>query len=268
MKQKHFFIHYLPVYGCFSTGLIYVGIGVIAILSFMKIKEGGADESSMLAYLNGFVAGKILIWIILLGTVSYIIWRLYEAITDPYEYGSDFKGKIKRTGIAMSSLADALIAFTAMQVLAGTTGVQENGQPEEERRMVANILRESWGVWMVVGIGVVVGITAMVQLFYGVTRGFKERLDIDRFSSTTKSVTHLLGWTGYVARAIILGIIGFFFIKAGLLKDARHVVNTDKAFDFIGDHVGHIWFIVVAIGTVGYGIFMFMLGVSYDVDED
>ena len=268
MKGRGFFIHYLPVYGCISTGLIYVGIGVIAILSFLKIKDGGADESSMLAYLNDFVAGKVLIWIILLGTVCYIIWRIYEAIADPYEYGRNPQGKAVRTGIAMSSLADALIAITAIQVLAGTADIQQNGQPVAERQMVANMLNESWGAWAIVALGVVVGATALVQLMYGIRRGYRERLDIDHFSTATRRVTHLLGLVGYTARAVILGIIGFFLIKAGIAHDARYVVNTDKAFDFIGDHVGHVWFIVVAIGTIGYGVFMFMLGVSYDIDED
>lgn len=71
-KKKKIFIHYLPVYGCLATGVIYISIGVIAILSFLKIREGGADESSMLAVLNDFIVGKILVWIILLGTISYI----------------------------------------------------------------------------------------------------------------------------------------------------------------------------------------------------
>lgn len=72
---------------------------------------------------------------------------------------------------------------------------------------------------------------------------------------------------GYTARAIILGIIGFFFIKSGLTDNARYIVNTDKAFDFIGDHVGHVYFIGVAIGTICYGLFMFALGVAYDTNS-
>ena len=46
MKQtnkKKTLIHYLPVYGCIATGIIYAGIGIIAILSFLKIRHGGAD---------------------------------------------------------------------------------------------------------------------------------------------------------------------------------------------------------------------------------
>ncbi|MDQ3394344.1 MAG: DUF1206 domain-containing protein [Bacteroidota bacterium] len=261
-------IHYLPVYGCIATGIIYFAVGVIAILSFLRIKHGGADESSLMEYLNDFLVGNILVWVILLGTVSYIMWRIYESIKDPYNYGKSAMGLAKRGGIALSSIADVLIAFTAIQVKLGTGNIQEDGEPEEQRQLVAGLMQDDWGIWVVIAIGVIICFTAAVQFFYGITRGYKERLDINNFSSTLKSIIHILAWVGYLARGFILGIIGFFFIKAGVVENANHIVNTDKAFDFIGDNVGHLFFILVAIGTICYGLFMFALGAAYDADND
>ncbi|HEV7349089.1 DUF1206 domain-containing protein [Telluribacter sp.] len=266
--KKRAIVHYLPVFGCASTGIIYLAIGVIAILSFLKLKDGGADESSLLVFLDSYFLGKILNLVILLGTICYILWRIYETIKDPYGYGKDARGLARRAGIALSTIADALIAYTAIEVLLGIGNIPENGEPEEQRQMVRSLLEENWGDWFIISLGVIVCTTALVQFFYGVTRGYKERLDIAQFSSGTKKLIHLLAWIGYLARGIILGIIGFFFLKAGLLDDARFVVNTDKAFDFIGDHVGHVYFILVALGTICYGLFMFSLGVSYDIDAD
>ena len=262
------FVRYLPIYGCIATGLIYIGIGVVAILSFLKLKDGGADESSLLAYLNEYTLGKVFVWIILLGTTSYIVWRIYEAYEDPYEYGSDKSGIAKRLGIGMSTVADALIAYSAVRILVGTSNVQLDGQPEEERELIGNLLDHTWGQFLVVVLGSIICITALIQLFYGVTRGYKERLDLRRFNDVTKSLIHILGWAGYTARGVILFVIGFFFIKAGIKDSAEHVVNTDKAFDFIGDHAGHLPFIVLAAGTICYGLFMFSLGVTYDTDKD
>jgi hypothetical protein len=268
MKKTRAFIHYLPIYGCIATGMIYSAIGVIAILSFLRIRDGGADESSMIAVLNNSVIGWVFIWIILLGTLSYIIWRLYEAFTDPYGYGKDLKGKAKRIGIALSTLADVLIVYAAIRVLIGTHNIQVNGEPEEEREMINRILHYRWGNGLVTGIGVAVSLTAIVQFLYGVTRGYRERVNIDHFHPIIKNTIHILAWCGYFARGIILGITGFFFLKAGLLENARYVVNTDKAFDFIGDHIGHVYFILIAVGTICYGLFMFTLGLTYDTDKD
>jgi hypothetical protein len=238
------------------------------MLSFLKLRDGGADESSMLAVLNDFIIGKIFIGVILLGTLSYIAWRIYETIADPYGYGKGMKGVAKRLGIALSTIADALVAYAAVRVLIGAGNIQVNGEPVEEREMVQGMLQSEWGRWLVVGIGFIVAITAIVQFLYGVTRGYKERIDVDHYSSAIRSIIHVLAWIGYFARGVILGITGFFFIKAGVLEDAYHVVNTDKAFDFIGDEVGHVYFILIAIGTICYGLFMCAMGVTYDADKD
>src|SRR5688572_16122747 len=117
IENKRSFVNYLPIYGCFSTGIMYVAIGVIAILSFLKIKHGGADESSLVAFLNHFVIGKVVIWIILLGTISYIVWRIYESIKDPYDYGKEAKGIAMRIGIALSTIPDAFITYSAILIL-------------------------------------------------------------------------------------------------------------------------------------------------------
>ncbi len=268
-KKKKIFINYLPMYGSFSTGIIYTGVGVIAILSFMQIKQGGADEGSLLAFLNSFLVGTIFVWIILVGTLSFIIWRIFEAFRDPYNYGNDKFGIARRMGIGLSSIADMLIAYSAIMVLMGISGLQEGGEPEEEQEMVGSMLQEGWwGEWAIIGMGIIIGITALVQFYYGITEGYKERLDIAHFNSKTKSLIHFLAWVGYLARGIIIGIIGFFFIKAGFLEDPEHVVNTDKAFDFIGDHVGGLPFILVAVGTICYGVFMFFMGISYDTENE
>ncbi|HZB14697.1 MAG TPA: DUF1206 domain-containing protein, partial [Chryseolinea sp.] len=267
-KNKKSIIHYFPIYGCISTGLIYTTVGVIALLSFFKVRSGGADESSMLALISDYVVGKIFIWVILTGTVCYISWRFYEAITDPYEYGRQMSGIVKRISICLSTVADVMIAYTAVRVLLGAGQIMLDGRPKEEQETIASLLQQSWGNEIVVFIGLVIIIAAITQLLYGVTKGYQERINIDRFSLTVRRVTHALAWAGYIARGIILGIIGFFLAKAGISESAEEVVNTDKAFDFIGDHVGHLYFILVALGTICYGIFMFILGVAYDTDKD
>jgi hypothetical protein len=266
-KKKRTIIHYLPVYGCMATGIIYAAIGVIAILSFLKVRHGGADEGSMMAILNDYVIGKIFIWVILLGTVCYIIWRFYETIKDPYGYGKDMKGLAKRTGIALSTIADILIVYAAIRVLLGASNLQPDGQPIEERQMVNDLLQQG-SSWLVICLGLGYLITAIIQFFYGITRGYKERVNIKQLSGPFRNTIHVLAWAGYFARGIILGIIGFFLVKAGIVKDATHVVNTDKAFDFIGDHIGHVYFILVAAATICYGLFMFVQGIKYDTDRD
>lgn len=222
----------------------------------------------MLAILNDAILGKILLWIIMLGAACYMVWRVYEAITDPYGYGKDLIGLSKRSGIALSTIADLLIVYAAIRILLGVGGIQQSGEPQEEREFVSKMLTEGWGACAVTSIGIVVMIAAVVQFVYGVSGGYKERLDIGHYRKAGKAIIHFLAWTGYCSRGIIVGIIGFFFIKAAIMGASKHVVNTDKAFDFIGDELGHGFYILVAAGTVCYGIFMIINGIAYDQDKD
>jgi hypothetical protein len=189
-------------------------------------------------------------------------------VTDPYGYGKDFGGLGKRSGIALSTVADLLIVYAAVKVLLGIGDIQQSGEPHEERAFVSKLLTESWGVLALTAMGVVVLLTAVVQLVYGLTRGYNERLDIDHYSKGGKAIIHFLAWVGFCSRSIIVGITGFFLLKATFTRKSEYVVNTDKAFDFIGDEVGHVYFILVALGTVCYGVFMIIHGIAYDQDKD
>jgi len=262
MARKKDWIHYFPELGCMATGILYGGIGIIALLSFFKIRDGGADEGSILLVLSNFIIGKIVVIAVLAGTTCYCVWRVYEAFADPYHYGGSIKGISRRFGIALSTAADVLVVYSGIRVLSGTSHIQSNGQPIEERAMTQGFIEAGDG-WVVIALGLIVLITASVQLVYGFSRGYRERLDATDFNPMVQQIIHALALYGYTARGIILAITGFFFLQAGLLHEAERVVNTDKAFDFIGDKIGHAFFILVAIGTIAYGLFMLALGFTY-----
>ncbi|HZF66095.1 MAG TPA: DUF1206 domain-containing protein [Chitinophagaceae bacterium] len=267
-RKRTIFLKALTLVGCFSTGIIYAAIGSIAILSFLKLKEGGADESSFFVLLDGFTAGRMLNWIIILGAVCFIIWRFYEAVKDPYQVGSGAKGILLRLGTGLSSFADAFIVLSVFQALFNQQKAPATGEPIQQRAKIEELLEMDWGKTIVLVVGAVVMLTALVLVFYGLSKRFTEALDSTKFSKWQQYILHAIAYAGYLSRGIILGIIGFFLFKAALEKDSSNVVNTDKAFDFIGDQVGHIFYIAVAAGTICYGVYMFVLGLNYDINSD
>ena len=133
--------------------------------------------------------------------------------------------------------------------------------------MVAGWLENDWGPGVISAIGIIIMVTALVLVFYGFSKRFIEAINVKGFTKVQKNLLHGLAYAGYLSRGIILGIIGFSFLRAAIKHNSNSVVNTDKAFDFIGDHVGHIFFILVAAGTICYGLYMFVLGLHYDIDE-
>jgi hypothetical protein len=255
----------LTLVGCFSTGIIYSAIGIIALLSFFRLKKGGADESSFFVLLNEFIAGRILNWLIIIGALCFIIWRFYEAFKDPYRVGKDTNGILLRTGTACSSAADAFIVLSALRAIFDQQKAPLTGEPTQQKHMVGYLLNFNWGQAAVMLIGVIILVTAVVLVLYGLSRRFTEAIRADHFNKKQKSIVHAIAYAGYFSRGVILLIIGFFYVKSAIKDNSRYIVNTDKAFDFIGDHVGHPWFILIAFGTVLYGVYMFVLGLNYDV---
>jgi uncharacterized membrane protein len=264
-KARYRILKTLTLVGCFSTGIIYVSIGVIAILSFLKLKNGGADESSFFVLLNGFVAGRIVNWAIVIGAICFIIWRFYEAIKDPHHRGNDAKAILLRAGGGFSSAADAFIAVSALSVMFGSSNIPVSGEPIQQRHVVDRLLQVNGGPAIITAAGVIVLITSIVLLFYSFSSRFTEAIRSKDFSRKQKVAVHAIAYAGYFARGVILSIIGFFYIKSAIEHNGRYVVNTDKAFDFIGDHIGHPWFILIAVATVSYGVYMFILGLHYDI---
>jgi hypothetical protein len=253
-------------YGSVSIGVVYIFIGVIAILSLLRLKDGGADEDSLLELLAGVWLGEVLLWVILGGILCYMMWRIYEAIADPANLGNNKKGIIRRTAIALSALAYGTIAVSGIQAMTGTD--DEEGF-EEQRHFIASILAWDGGGWVIAIAGVCIGITALVEFRYVFLGDHRPQMDVIHLSKTKHRIIDILAWAGHLARSIILGIIAYSLIRGAIYNNAEETVNTDKAFNFIGESMlGHPFFVIVALGTICYGIFMIIFGIYLDFERD
>jgi hypothetical protein len=74
------------------------------------------------------------------------------------------------------------------------------------------------------------------------------------------------GIAGYVARGVVLLIIGYFFLRAALHHNANEAIGTKEAFSFLQHTFGTFLMGGVAAGLVGYGVFMFVKGRYQKID--
>lgn len=268
VKERHkHVVHLLARYGCFSIGVVYLAVGVIAILSFLQMSRDAADEARMIEVLMDIPLGEVLLWVVIIGLLGYIVWRVFEAITDPYEMGGDYFGLAKRTGIALSGLGYAMIAYTAIQIMTGNN----SGTEKETQLFIAEVFTWTGGRWLVGISGLVTAASGFVQFYYVAKGNYIQRIHMDEFSAGWAKVVHGLAWAGFCARGILLLVLGYFLIKAAIQVDPQEVGDTDSAFDFIGaggSTLGDIAFILVASGTIAYGIFMFVFGTFHQFKKE
>jgi hypothetical protein len=255
----------LARFGCVSIGTVYLLIGVFALFALSGRLIEVADEDRIVAVLLGVPGGAILIWGIVLGATGYVLWRAIEALADPYEFGSHWRGLAIRAGVALSAVGYGLIAFSASRI--AVRGVQSGGRdaPEREQQLlVAQVLDWPGGQFAVGVAGVIVIAAGLLQFALMIRRSYTTEIHIGPRTPGIRRTLHFLAWYGYSARGVILCVLGYFLWRGAVWRDPSAVGDTDTAFDFIGGGViGDSAFAVVALGTVAYGIFMYANAYHY-----
>ncbi len=253
--------------GAVSIGMVYTLIGVIALLSLMKLRDGGAEAASILNMISTIPLGKVWIAFIFLGLLAYILWKFYNALYDPYGYGTGWKGISDRIGIAAAGAAYGLFAWSAVLAFFNISN-STHGQPTDQRSMVADIFEWGSGEWIVGMAGVIIAYTGLAQFAYVIKGGYREKINLPIIAKLTRLIIIALAWIGHFARGIILLIIAYFLVSAALQSNPAEVVNTDKAFNFLGEELGNLSFAIVAAGTICYGFYMFALSYYYNFEDD
>jgi hypothetical protein len=243
--------------GCCAIGTLYVLIGVWAMLALFRVAAPAADEQRILQRMSELPLGAVVIAILALGTLAYIMWLTFDAVFDPYKFGNGLKGVGERIGIALSTLAYGKIGWSAVRVLVGSGAHGE----QERQRLAWHVLEWPGGRWLVAVAGATVAIVGLFQIKYVYEGHHRRWIQLPRSSRTARVVVDVLGWAGYGARCAILLVLGWFVLHAAWSVDAQDVGDTDSAFNFLGlsgGALGHALFSVVALGTICYGLFMYV----------
>jgi hypothetical protein len=256
--------------GCVSIGTVYVLVGVFALLALSGRHIESADEDRIIHVLLGVPGGAALIWGIAAGAAAYVVWRAIEALTDPYDFGSDWRGLSMRIGVALSGVGYGLIAFSAARIAVRDARASGRDAAEQEQQLlVAQALEWPAGPWIVAIIGLAVLVVGLMQFGLVYRRSYTTEIRMEPHTARGRTVIHALAGFGYSARGVILSVLGYFLLRAGLRRDPSEAGDTDTAFDFVGGGlVGDTAFAIVALGTIAYGVFMYANAWHYRFEAD
>jgi hypothetical protein len=140
---------------------------------------------------------------------------------------------------------------SAARVLAGA-----GGNSRSTRHAVGGILSWPGGPELVGAIGTGFLVVGAVNLYWGLSGRFEESLDLEGAPAGRERLVTLLGKTGFVALAVVLGIIGWFLLKAAIDYDAKRIVSLGGALAKLA-HAGYgRWLLgLAAVGLLSYGLF-------------
>ncbi|MEV0345856.1 DUF1206 domain-containing protein [Nonomuraea sp. NPDC050680] len=235
--------------GLACRGVLYALIGVVAV----RIALGGgggreADKAGAISTVARLPFGEVVLWVMVAGFVALTLWQLSEALFGGLGVGDRLE-TIGRAGVY------ALVCSTLLSVLRAGKATSDD---EKSRDATEALLGLPGGPFIVGAIGL--GLVALGVRWghQGVTKRFREELNLGQMSPRARSMMDKLGLGGYVARGVIAGLAGVFVVEAAITYDPDKAGGLDATLRaFAETPVGPWLLVVVALGLVLFAGYCF-----------
>lgn len=239
-------------FGFFAKGSIYLISGILTLLAALNMGGSKSGKFKVLDFLEKQPLGNVILIVLALGLISYAIWRFVQCFSDPENEGSDTKAKIKRAGFGVSGLIYLALAGIAIKKVVSSSGSSSSSQ---------NYI-DMFGATVVAIAFILIGIALAVKAIFHLKKAYQKKF-MEEYSIADLKYHKLAknaGYFGYYSRAVVEGIIAFFFLKAGLYSGQNEIKGTEDAFSFLqNSSYGSILLGLVAAGLASYGIFVLLL---------
>ncbi len=251
---RHPLIKSLSRFGFYTKGFLFIVIGVLAIMVAFGEKGGMlADPTGALSAVAQFTFGKILLTIFIVGAISHGAWNILRGAADVDNMGNGWQGIAKRilaVGVGVFYLG---LAWTAWNLILTANVTSENG--EIQKTFVSIILSVPLGTILVTLIGIGVIGAGFHEFYSGVTGKYQENFRMFELKGGKRHVLNVLGYFGFIARALIFVLIGYFFITAAFYFDPKVVVGMDGALLALSQsYFGKVLLFITAVGLVCHGV--------------
>ena len=237
--------------GLVAKGASYALVGVLAFELALRAGGRATSREGALATLAQESFGKIVLVLLALGFAGYAIWRLLESLVGTDEEGA--KDWAKRAGYLGRSAIYAALTFSTVKLLMGERSQSQN---QEAKETTASALSWPGGQWIVAAAGVAIIGAGAWSFYRGITKKFE---DDWRGSSTGRSERRWgarVGLAGHVARGVVFGLIGAFFVKAALEYDPKDAIGLDGALQKIAHaDYGKYLLGLAALGLLCYALY-------------
>ena len=214
MSDKSEKFQWLVRVGYFSRAILYTVLGLIALTSMGDMSDG---TDGIFRAVENLPAGTLLLWIMVIGLLAYAAFRLCSPLFDIENQGSDTTGWGHRIGHAGSAIGHLVLAWTAYQFASGSGGGSGGGAEEA----ASGVLGWPLGGTVLGTLGLAFFLAAIAQAKKGLTGSF-----MNRISSAAPDATRWLGGAGFLARAVVFGVIGWSLVQSGFLSSGSDNVKT------------------------------------------
>lgn len=252
--------------GLASRGVVYavlaylvarVALGAMGSASIDK-PASGPGVAQAIASETG---GHVMLFILAFGLLFYALFSILDAVL----HHDDESPSAKRWGDRALSAWGFVVygafsgyCFVAASSLQGGYGTSAADQ-YQHTKWAGDVLRWPGGVYYLGALGLILLIIAAFLVSRAARRSFRPRLERDRMSGRAWIVANVLGVLGYLGRAALFGIVGWFILHAAIENDPREGQGVDGSLRMFADSgAGPYVLWAVAVALFGYGLYMFV----------
>jgi hypothetical protein len=242
--------------GYAARGLVYVGLGAIALLAAVDLTPRAKGARGVLETWAAWPFGPVLIGAVAGGLVGFAAWRAVQAVFDADRHGTSVKGWAVRAGQAISGAVYGGLALSALELLDAFEDVGEADEEQGARHMAATILDAPHGDMLLIAAGLVVVGFGVGNVLQGLMQDFAKRLACD--ARICRRVVPLAK-IGYAARGFATLPLGGFLILAGAEARASQAHSWGRALQVVERQPLGSWVLgAVALGLIAFGVFGFV----------
>jgi hypothetical protein len=234
-------------------GLIYIIMGLLAVQ--VALGRGGALASPLgaIAKIGKQPAGMVLLWIVLLGLVSYSLWGVVRAVMDPLHKGRDMKGLLARFGFLVSAFGYAILILPTYGYISGASQASKGSQTQ---KITTAIMAMPWGRWVIAILGLAVLAGGLYQIYLAFKAGFDRQFQIYALTPKEVKLAADVGRFGTAARGVVLAVVGGLITLSAYQANPGQPVGMDAALATVLHQPYGIWLLgIVAVGLIAFGVY-------------
>ena len=251
---RHPYVKTLARFGFYTKGFLFIIIGVLAILVAVGDRSGQlTDATGALTTIAQFTFGKILLIIFIGGALGHGAWNILRGAADVDNAGKNWQGIAKRIIAASVGFFYFFLAWTAWNIIVTVEVEVQSGSVQ--KTLTALILALPLGAILVFIIGLSVIGAGINECYRGLTGKFQEDFRLRELQGGRRKIVTVLGALSFTARAVIFGLMGYFFIQAAIASDANQAMGIDGALRTLGQsYYGKILLFIAAAGLICHGV--------------
>lgn len=243
-------------WGYAARAMVYLSMGVIALLAAAKLTPQAQGAVSSLKAWGAWTPGVALLWVIGIGLYAFAGWRALQAILDADRLGRGASALVERAGKAVSGIIYGSLAISVFGVIDAIEDLREVDDEAATTDAINAALAYPGGAVVVVVAGAVITAAGLGNAVRACASHFTDSLQCDTRSAAWIGA---LARLGYFARGGVMAGVGALTVVAGLRSRAADAGGVGGALEWLKSQpFGHAALALAGLGLIAFAVFGFL----------